>query len=323
MIVSLPGQDQQAGDDTPRSPLVSIIVVNHNGLHLLQRTLPSIAWQDYPYLDVIVVDNASTDGSLDYVTEFFPMFKCTRAKINLHYTKAMNLGIKKARGGLLLLMNNDVVLDRFLVSSMIAASRDHPEAGIFGPKTLFYGTSFIQSAAGRLYPRTQRVPSSMHSRIEPVDWIFGAAWMIRRSVLERVGLLDEENYTAYHEETDFQMRARKNGISLMYVPSALAWHRDGATMRAGSESWAYHSTRGAMSFNLIHKPFKDIIIGLVYFLGISVIDIAAGAVSAECRRLLARGRLFALLNSLKRLARTLRRRMELEQALKKSGAGQP
>jgi len=299
---AVPSSARQIGSGRESSPLVSVVVVNYNGLHLLMRSLPSIARQDYPRLDVIVVDNASTDKSLQYVTELFPVFKCIRAKRNLYYVKAANIGIRESHGQLLLLMNNDVVLDRSFVSNMVAAARDHADAGIFGPKTVFYGTSFVQYAAGRIHLRTQRVPSWLYSRVESVDWITGAVWMIRRSVIERVGLLDEENYTFYYDETDFQIRARKSGVKMIYVPSALASHIDSATIKAGSESQAYHFTRGYIIFGLIHLPFKDAMIRLVKVLGASAIDIKAGRASS------ARARLFALLKTLEKLPRTFQAR---------------
>ena len=94
-----------------RSALVSVVAVNYNGLHLLKQSLPSIAAQDYPLHEVTIVDNASIDNSVQYITESFPTYRCLRSKTNLHYTRAMNLGIRESRGDLLLLINNDVVLD--------------------------------------------------------------------------------------------------------------------------------------------------------------------------------------------------------------------
>ena len=298
-----------------RSALVSVVAVNYNGLHLLKQSLPSIAAQDYPLHEVTIVDNASIDNSVQYITESFPTYRCLRSKTNLHYTRAMNLGIRESRGDLLLLINNDVVLDPSFVRNMLSAARRHPDVGIFGPKILFRGTQLIQYAAGRLYRREHEVPSRLHCQMRYVHWILGAAWMIRRGVLERIGLLDEENYTGYYDETDFQMRALKRGIKMIYVPSALAWHIDSATFLAASESYAYHLTRGYVSFGIIHSSLGDIVVRVVKVLGASAIDIVTGTRSDARRDLLARGRLLALLRSLEKLPLTLKRRIQLRRAL--------
>jgi len=282
------------------------------------QSLPSIARQDYPRLEVIIVDNASTDNSIHYITEHFPAMMCISAETNLHYTKAMNRGIAKSRGGLLLLMNNDVVLDPRFVSKMVAAVLDDLDAGIFGPKIVFHGTSFIQYAAGRTYLQSQMVPFSLYDRVQSVDTVSGAVWMIRRPVIEQLGLLDEENFTAYYDETDFQARARKSGIKIIYVPSAVASHFDSATFKLWSESQVYHFTRGHLSFALIHLSFRETLLRLVKALGASAIDIVVGRATGR-RALLARARLFALLRSLENLPKTIRRRVQLRRSLKPPG----
>ncbi len=284
---------------------ISIVMVNYNGLQLLKKSLPAIDTQDHPHFEVIIVDNASTDGSTQYITQSFPVFRCIRSRVNLHYTKAMNVGIRESHGNLLLLMNNDVNLDRSFLSNMIRAARAEPDAGIFGPKVFYHGTRFVQYAAGKLYTRKLRVPSCSHEKMEQVDWILGAVWMIRRSVFKRIGLLDEENYTAYFEESDFQRTAKERGIRMIYVPFASASHVDSATLTAGSEIHAYHWTKGFMSFALIHLPLMESMIRVVIVLSATLLDIAYG------RPLAARGRMFGLRMSVKMLPVAIRRRIQL------------
>jgi len=231
------------------NPKVSVVVVNWNTRELLEDCLASV-FQSSPGLDmeVIVVDNASHDGSAEMVAAKYPDVMLLSNSDNVGFARANNQAFAVARGRYLLMLNSDCIVRHAAFEVLIDYMDAHPEAGACGPMLL--------NADGTLQPSWAAAPSVwsearyFHDRrvggkdysllcpdglgkIEPfgVGWCGGACLVVRREAAEKVGVLDK-GYFMYCEETDWCMRIRAAGWEVVFVPQARVVHLGGGSSRA-------------------------------------------------------------------------------------------
>lgn len=209
---------------------VSIVVVNWNGLGDLRRCLPSLFLQRYDDFEVIVVDNASTDGSVAYVREAFPACRIVRMARNAGYAGAGNAGLAAARGDYVAVLNADTEVDPDWLGALVGALEAHPESALATPKILLMRDPSRVNACGNdvspLMLATCRGldrPAERYCREGPVPAVSGAAFVARRDVLRRIGLFDER-FFIYYEDTDLSLRAMLAGYTCLFVPSAVVYH---------------------------------------------------------------------------------------------------
>lgn len=221
------------------SPVVSVVVVNWNRRELLRACLESLAGQDYPSFEVILVDNGSSDGSADMAEAEFAgrlALTVTRSPVNLGFCGGNNLGIAQARGELIALLNNDAEADPAWIRQLASAFA-HPETGMAASKILVYeDPTRIDKAGHLIYPDGQnrgrgtgQVDRGQFDRIEEVLWPDGCAAMYRRAMLDEVGCFDED-FFAYADDAELGLRARIAGWSCLYVPGAVVRHHRGASL---------------------------------------------------------------------------------------------
>jgi GT2 family glycosyltransferase len=235
--------DSNKGAVPPSLPL-SIIIVNWNVRELLHRCLTSLATCDLQLAtEVIVVDNASSDGSTEIVRREFPAVHVTANDTNLGFTVANNQGIRHSRGRYALLLNPDTVVVGDALTAMVAYLDTHPKVAALGPKLLnpdgsvqssrrrfpTLATGLLESTVlQRWFPRSgvlSRYYVLDHSDddTQEVDWVVGAAMAMRREAIDQVGLLDEE-FFMYSEELDWCYRAKAAGWKVVYLPTAQIVH---------------------------------------------------------------------------------------------------
>ncbi len=228
-------------DTAHRRPTVAIIVLTWNGRDLTLDCLESIEKVTTPNLRVIVVDNASTDGTADAVAaRFGARVTVVVNPANLGYAAGNNAGIRRALddgADFVLLLNNDTIVDPALVDELLRGFSASPGAGIAGPKT-YYSTpadriwfaggvvSFWRGTARHIGIR--ETDRGQHDTPRDVDYVSGCALMARSTVFGAIGLLDE-SYQAYFEDVDFCVRAARAGFGVRYVPAARVWHRISAS----------------------------------------------------------------------------------------------
>ena len=223
---------------------VYVIVLNWNGRNVIGPCLSSLAKVAAPRLEIIVVDNASSDGSADIVRREFPGVELIVNERNLLFAEGNNVGLRRAiaRGGeRFLLLNNDTEVDPSFAARMLEALEGDERAGIVGPK-IFYDDDpkRIWYGGGGFYPIVW-IPK--HRNIRKLDgavsevrgetgWVSGCAMLVRSEVIEKIGLLDP-TYTIYCEDVDFSLRARRAGWKCLYEPSAIVWHKVSSSSGGG------------------------------------------------------------------------------------------
>jgi GT2 family glycosyltransferase len=223
-------------------PTVFAIIVNYNGREITLECLASLRRVTYADFRVLVVDNASTDGSVEAIRTAFPEATVLEVGANLGYAGGNNLGIAYAlaRGaGYLFILNNDIEVDPDVVSALVDTARRHPEAGMVCAKVYYYSQrDVIWSAGSRIDMRTgspqlignNKEDAGQYDAEREVESIDGCLMLVTRPVCERAGLIDD-TYFAYYEDTDWAIRARRAGFRLVYTPRARAWHKVSATNR--------------------------------------------------------------------------------------------
>ena len=226
---------------------LSIVVVNMNSIRFLRPCLRSV-FEETERIDfeVIVVDNASTDGSCEMLAIEFPSARVIVNQENIGFAAANNQGIKASQGEYILLLNPDTEILDSAIEKTITFMAVHPNAAVVGCKLLFPDGRLQRSVgafpcalnafleASFLYllmPKTRLVSRRGfvyfdYSVEKEVDWVMGAYFMIRRSSIQELGPLDEQFYM-YAEETDFCLRAKNAGREVWFVPAAKVIHHWG------------------------------------------------------------------------------------------------
>jgi len=223
---------------------VYVIVLNWNGRHVIASCLASLADVVDPPLEIIVVDNASSDGSPEIVRRDFPGLELITNERNLLFAEGNNVGLRRAiaRGAdRIILLNNDTEVDPSFASRMVGALERDPKAGIVGPKILYGGDSKrIWYGGGGFYPvvwiprhdHIRRLDGTFPERGGETLWVSGCAMLIRTKVIDAIGLLDP-SYTIYCEDVDFCLRARASGWKCLYEPGALVRHKVSSSSGGG------------------------------------------------------------------------------------------
>jgi len=211
--------------------LVSIIVLNYNGRHYLERCLPSINAQDYKQVEIIVVDNDSTDDSVNWLQQHHPHITIIQNSENFGFCIANNIGIRQSRGDYIILLNNDTELDSGFLSAMVATANSAEDVGMVASQILFdHDPTRLDSAgievdyAGMAWNRHLGLPVA-DEPTTPID-VFGpsaAAGLYKRAMLNQIGILDED-YFIYYEDVDLAWRAQKAGWRCIYQPQAKVRH---------------------------------------------------------------------------------------------------
>ncbi|MGQ9510070.1 MAG: glycosyltransferase family 2 protein, partial [Thermodesulfobacteriota bacterium] len=211
-------------------PLISVIILNWNGKHFLQKCIVSVLNQTYPNLEIIVVDNASTDDSLKWLTSFSNQIKVVYNFKNLGYGGGNNRGIKESKGSYLLILNNDTELERDCIEKLWRPMVKEPRIGVTTPKILFsHKRNLIDAAGLTIYwdglsiGRGHLESEETYSIDEEVFFGSGCASLLKREMLEEIGLFDED-FFAYADDTDLGWRARQAGWKSLFVPNALVFH---------------------------------------------------------------------------------------------------
>lgn len=220
--------------------LVSVVIPNWNGKKFLEGCLDSLLKVTWDKVEVIMVDNGSKDGSVEFLESNYPQVKLVKFPHNTGFSVAVNAGIKHSRGEFIALLNNDTVVDPAWITEMVAVMREHDEIGSTGCKMLGYDDHTLLDGAGDGY-RRGGLPGRIGHRetdrgqFDKQRYILGpcgGAALYRRTMLEDIGLFDED-YFAYLEDVDIALRAQSSGYKCLYVPTAIMYHLGCGTTGSG------------------------------------------------------------------------------------------
>lgn len=267
--------------------LVSVVIPNYNGKHLLDDCLGSLLSQTHPKVEIVVVDNASSDGSVEYVRDTYPTVRTLRNRENLGFGAAVNQGIRATSGELVFVLNNDTEVDAHCIESLVEVAQTDPTVGMCATKILDFRRRNVIDVAGIvIYPDCSsrgrgrlEVDVGQYSKVEEVFGPSGAAGLYRRSMLDDVGLFDAD-YFMYCEDTDLAFRARLAGWRCLFVPDAVVYHLYSATSGSYSPAKAYLVERNRLWTAVKVLPWPDLVSSLV-FTAIRYAFQAAGAVTGK------------------------------------------
>lgn len=292
----------EAGQATAQ-PLVSVIVPNWNGRHLIGACLDSLRAQTYPNVEIIVVDGASQDGSADLVAERYPEVRLLRLAANLGFSGNVNAGLRAARGEVLALLNNDAEAEPAWLSELVNALLADPSLGSCATKIVHHENRGLIASAGDVLRRdglaAQRgngePDDGRYDLSEEVFAASGGGAAYRRAMLEDVGLLDER-FRSYLEDVDLGLRARLRGWRCWYVPTARVYHRVSAT--GGGKLASFYVARN--SIRLLARGFPTVVLCACWRAIVMAQFRRAGAALRAWRgaaaRATLRGQLFGLLD---------------------------
>lgn len=229
---------------------ISVIIANWNGKKYLEECLTSVflALIESVEGEVIVVDNGSTDGSVNMIRAKFPSVRLFENNRNLGFAKAINIGIRESKGKYITIINSDVKVKEKSFVRMIEFLEFHPKIGLVGPKIVDSNGRVQRSCMGspglwnifcralaldKMFPKSEIFGGQLmtyweHDRERAVDIINGCFWMAKREAIDRVGLLDER-FFIYGEDMDWCKRFWDTGLEVVFFPEAEALHYGGAS----------------------------------------------------------------------------------------------
>ena len=232
---------------------LSIITVNYNGLNNTCALIESIPFNEN--MEVIVVDNASKEDEASIIQKRFPQVRTIRSDKNLGFAGGNNLGIKAAKGKYLFLINNDTIFKEFNVHALIDRLESSLNIGLVCPKIRFsWDNNPIQYAGytplSKIRVRNQAIgygkeDKGQYETPHPTPYAHGAAMMIKREAMEKVGLMPE-SYFLYYEELDWSMMFTRAGYEIWYEPACTIYHKESQSTGQNSPLRTYYITRNRL-----------------------------------------------------------------------------
>jgi GT2 family glycosyltransferase len=253
-------------------PLVSVVIPNLNGRDILGGCLRSLERQVFKDFEVIIVDNGSTDGSVELVRSEFPWLETIiENDTNAGFAKACNQGIEASSGELIVLLNNDTEAHPGWLDALVKTAGEHPEAGMFASKTLLFDRRDTIDTTGHLIyldglnRGRGRLEIDLGQYDDKTDVFFpsGCAGLYRRKMLDEIGLFDEHHF-AYGDDTDIGIRGRLAGWKCRFVPNAIVYHMYSATTGKYSPMKLYLVERNRLWIVLKYLPMKYVLLNPLY-----------------------------------------------------------
>ncbi len=298
------------------SGLLSIIIPNWNGAKFLPTCLDALQRQTHPNIEVIISDNASTDGSQALLQTQYPQVKLVQLPKNEGFTGACNAGIRTANGDYIALLNNDTEVDEGWAAAVIDVFERHAEIGIVASKMLLFDKRDHIHTAGDYFTVDGRagnrgVWQEDTGQFDQEEYVFsacGGSSVYRKTVLDQIGLLDDDFFFSL-EDIDLAWRAQLSGWRCLYTPKAIVYHHLSAT--GGGVTASYYDGR-----NLIFVLVKNYPAALWRKYGGKVLrsqlKLAIEALRAW-RGAAARARLRGMFAGLRQLPRMWRKRRQIQQ----------
>lgn len=262
------------------NPLVSLIALNFNQTDVTCAFLESTRNLKYTNFETIVVDNASdVDPTQQIEKENYPNVRVIVSEKNLGFTGGNNLGMRAANGDFVFIVNNDTEVTPDLIDLLLAPFYQNEQIGVVSPKIKFYHSPNIIQYAG-FYPmnpytgRTNMVGGRQEDQGQydipgETHGAHGAAMMVKREVIEKVGMF-ADNFFIYYEEWDWSARIRRAGYKIYYQPEAVIFHKESMTMGKESAIKAYYHTRNRILYMRRNTNKAQLVIFALFFSFVAV-----------------------------------------------------
>ena len=247
--------------------MVFAILVAFNQRGQTVETLESLLASDYPRLRAVVVDNGSTDDTVEHLAATFPGVTLIANGQNLGFAEGCNVGMRwaLAQGGeYVFLLNSDVVMTQDALAILVDAAETDPRVGIVGPKVYRWGTPATLQSVGGIINWTEvcsvligdgEQDLGQYDMPHEVDFVSGSALLAKRALLERAGLMDPI-YFMYYEEADWCLRAWQAGFRVLCIPQDCVWHKDRASSAGDPYLINYFTTRNRLLFGARYADWR-------------------------------------------------------------------
>lgn len=248
---------------TKNRPPVGVVIVNWNLKDSLRETLQSFREVNYPNLQIVVSDNASTDGSVEMVKQEFPEVHLLTREKGVGYAKGASLGMEflADKTKYIFSTTNDVLVDREIINVLVDYAEAHPEAGVMGCKIYYHDKGdLLWSAGGRMDPLTahsyhygwNRHDGPQYSQVRECDFVTGCGFMFPSEVAKRINYF-KADLVFYSEDSDFCYRVREQGYKILYVPQAKMWHKTSTSLAKNRPQQLHYSTRNSLYLIQRHR----------------------------------------------------------------------
>lgn len=252
---------------------VSVVIVNYNGKELLDRALKSVFLSTFKYYEVIVVDNASSDGSLEFLKKNYPKVGVVRNDSNEGYV-GINSALKYCSGKFILFLNNDIELEKNCLSELLKAIRSSKEVAMAAPRLVNFHDKSLRSGGTWVSKAfySGHIKSNGDEKTKNIPYM--GIGLIDRVVIDMFGYLFDNDYFIYAEDLDLGLRLRLLGLNTIFAPNAVVYHLHAATM----EKTKGYKRTFLMERNLLTTffkilSFKSILIWLPYALMLRIIAV--------------------------------------------------
>jgi len=245
-------KNDQAGNALPA---VTVMVLNYNGRPYLDACLSSLGAIDYPggKYEILLVDNGSTDGSADFVSEKFPDVRILKLDKNYGFSKGNNIGTGDARCEYVTFLNNDTVVDKHWLKELAVAITEEDGLIVDSKVVYFHDKDILNIGRGFLnrwgvgFCKGAGEPHSLFNEPVYIHHATGCSMMIKKDDFIKIGGFDED-FFSYHEDIDFGWRAWICGYRIKYIPSSVVYHKSGGTAGGFSPYKTYLITRNTLSY---------------------------------------------------------------------------
>ncbi len=246
-----------------KKSFVSVVIPNWNGKHLLENCLPTLKIQTFKDFEIIVVDNGSTDGSVEFVKKNYPEINLIELDHNTGFAPAVNLGIKKSLGEFVLLLNNDTKVDSKCLEYLYKAAIKRKNVGMVAakmlqmndPKKIDSAGDYIDVVGHANNIGLGELDGEKFNKEGYVFLVTGGGGLFKKEVFEKVGFLDDD-YFAYFEDVDLCLRAQMVGFKGWYEPKAIIYHLHKATSNKNKAFTEYLQFRNLTQTIIKNFPEK-------------------------------------------------------------------
>lgn len=260
-------------------PLVSFISVNYNQAKVTCELLESLKQLTYPNVEVIIVDNGSSEDPSPFISNAYPETKLIKSGKNLGFAGGNNIGIEAAKGDYLFFVNNDTEVTPDIVEHLLARFETDPQIGMISPKIRYFQQPNLIQYAGYtpINPYTARnnaighleEDKGQHNEARPTAYAHGAAMMVKKEVIERVGMMPE-TFFLYYEELDWCEQIRRGGYTIYYEPKSLIYHKESISVGKMSTLKTYYMARNRVLFMRRNASKRHLTVFLLFLMFLTV-----------------------------------------------------